>query len=150
MNDTREGQQVESSDNDSLNSRDESIILEGPNADTSRITTIYQQDGEYVTEVMKYGVHNEISSFERELEKQEINQDESDEESVENRVQETEDFYDASDESFPDSGIESENDEKIVPRLRTRDGLEIPFTWNEKTSKQKKKANKRRMKQKTV
>ena len=122
-NATQEGQLVENSEDDSLNSRDESIILEGPNADTSRITTIYQRDGEYVTEVMKYGVHNEISSFERELEEQGVEQDESDEEGVEKRAQELEDFYDASDESFPDSEIESENEQKHEPRLRTRDGL---------------------------
>ena len=99
---------------------------------------------------MKYGVYNEISSFERELEEQGIEQDAYDEESVEKRVQELEDFYDASDESFLDSEIESENDEKIEPRLRTRNGLEIPFKWNEKTSKQKKEANKRRRRQKIV
>ena len=99
-NATREGQLVENSEDESLNSRDESIILEGPNADTSRITTIYQQDGEYVTEVMKYGVRNEISSFEREVEQQRVEHDVSDKESVQKRVQELEDFYDASDESF--------------------------------------------------
>ena len=99
----QKGQLVENSKDDSLNSRDESIILEGPNADTSRITTIYRQDGEYVTEVMKYGVRNEISSFEREVEDPGFEKDISDEESVQKRDQEPENFYDASDESFPDS-----------------------------------------------
>ena len=149
-NATRKGQLIENLEDDSLNSRDESIILEGPNADTSRITTIYQQDGEYVTEVMKYGVRNEISSFEREVEEQGVEKDVSDEESVQKRVQELEEFYDASDESFPDSEIESENKEKPEPRLRTRDGLEIPFNWDKKTSRQKKEANKRRRRQKIV
>ena len=100
---------------------------------------------------MKYGVRNEISSFEREVEEQGVEQDVSDEESVQKRAQELEDFYDASDESFPvDSQIESENKEKPEPRLRTRDGLEIPFNWDKKTSRQKKEANKRRRRQKIV
>ena len=60
------------------------------------------------------------------------------EESIQKRDQEPEDFYDASDESFPDSETESENEEKPEPRLRTRDGLEIPFNWDKKTSRQKK------------
>ncbi len=48
---------------ESSDSRDESNILEGRNANISRIATIDHKDGRYVTKVMHYGAQIEISSF---------------------------------------------------------------------------------------